>query len=104
MSRKQTVYAEGNQAASRKYSNATKTRMESGRAEPAARDATRKTSRGVAKMQRAEKNVLSRAKEKKPPVKEPETPPPAVDDPEPDSRGPKEKEAGVPRSGDPVRR
>jgi hypothetical protein len=97
MSQEQNVYGEeGNHDASLKYDHATKKCAESGRAKQAARDATPKTSREVAEMEPAERGVLSPANEKKPPVKEPETPPPAADDPEPDPREPKEKERACP--------
>jgi hypothetical protein len=104
MPRKQNVYGEGNYEASRKYDAAAKKFVESGRVEQAARDAAPKTPREAAEMKQAEKAALLRAKEKKPPVKEPETPHPAVDDPERDAREPREKEVGARPGRDPDRR
>lgn len=104
MPRKQNVYGEGNYDASRKYNDATKKFVESERVGQAARDATPKTPREAAETKRAEKAGLLRAKEKKPPVKEPDAPGPEVDDPERDPREPAEKEAGAPPSRHPDRR
>jgi hypothetical protein len=98
MPRKQNVYGEGNYDASRKYNDATKKFVESGRVGQAVRDATPKTPREAAEMKQAEKAGLRRSKEKKPPVKEPDAPVPAVDDPERDPREPTEKETGAPPS------
>ena len=103
MPRKQNVYGEGNYDASRKYNAATKRFVESGRVAQAARDATPKTAREAAEMKQAEQAALLRAKEKKPAVKEPETPRPAVDDPQRNPRDPTEKEAGAPPSRNPRR-
>ena len=81
MSRKQNVYGEGNYEASRKYDEATKKFVESGRVERAARDAKPRTSREAAEMKQAEEAGLRRAKDKEAPVKEPPAPRPAVKDP-----------------------
>ena len=104
MPRKQNVYGEGNYDASRKYNDATKKFVESGRVPQAARDATPKTPREAAEMKQAEQTALLRSKEKKPPVKEPEAPGPEVDDPERNPREPTEKEAGAPSTRRPRRR
>jgi len=104
MPRKQNVYGEGNYDASRKYNDATKKFVKSGRVGQAARDAAPKTPRDAAEMEQAEKAALLRSREKKPPVKEPPTPRPEVDDPERDPREPMDKEAGTPPGRDPDRR
>jgi len=104
MPRKQNVYGEGNYDASRKYNEATKKFVESGRVGQAARDATPKTPREAAEMKRAEKAGLLRAKERRPSVKEPDALRPEVDDPERDPREPTEKEVGAPPDRHPDRR
>ena len=94
MTTKQNVYGEGNYEASRQYNEATKKFVESGRVEEAARDAAPKTPGEAAEMKQAEQAALLRAKEKSPPVKDPQQPDPAVEDPKRDPRAPDTIEAG----------
>ena len=73
---KQNVHGEGNYEASRKYDEATKRFVESGRVEKAARDAAPRTAAEAAEMKTAEQAALLRAKG----VKK-KTPPRAADEP-----------------------
>jgi len=92
MSRKQNVYGEGSYEASRRYDDAAKKFVESGRVEQAARDAEPRTAREAAEMKQAEEAGLRRARDKAPPTNEPPTPSPAVKDPARDQR---EKKTGA---------
>jgi hypothetical protein len=98
MSRKQNVYGEGNYEASRKYDEATKKFVESGRVEQAARDAKPRNAREAAEMQRAEEAGLRRAKDTRPAVNEPPTRRPAAKDPQGNPQAPRGKKAGAPPS------
>ena len=71
MSKKQNVYGEGNYAASRRYYDATKKFVESGRVDAAAREAPPKTPAEATEMRQAEEAALLRAKGERraPPVK-----------------------------------
>jgi hypothetical protein len=88
MSTKDNVHGEGNYDASRKYNEATKKFVESGRVEQAARDAAPKNEGEAASMKRAEEAALLRAKEEDPAVREPQTPEPKIDDPKREPRKP----------------
>jgi hypothetical protein len=83
MSAKQNVHGEGNYEASRKYDEATKRFVESGRVEQAARDAAPKTPAEAAEMKMAEQAALLMAKgvKKKMPPKAPDGKPQPIDDP-----------------------
>lgn len=97
MTTKQNVYGEGNYEASRQYNEATKKFVQSGRVEAAARDAAPASPQEAAEMKQAEQAALLRAKEKAPPVKDPQRPDPAVDEPKRDPREPDTIEAGAVR-------
>ena len=88
MSTKDNVHGEGNYEASRKYNEATKKFVDSGRVEQAARDAAPKTEGEAASMKNAEEAALLRAKEEDPAIKEPEPQDPKIDDPKRDPRDP----------------
>ena len=105
MSKKQNVYGEGNYAASRRYYDATKKFVESGRVDAAAREAPPKTPAEATEMRQAEEAALLRAKGKKraPPVKEPDAPAAPIDEPETESDAPSEGETPRPGRG-PYRR
>ena len=79
MSRKDNVHGEGNYEATRKYNEATKKFVASGKVDQAARDAAPRDAGEATEMKQAEQAALLRAKES-PPVKEP-TREPAVKDP-----------------------
>ena len=99
MSKKQNVYGEGNYAASRRYYADVKKFVDSGRVDAAARDAAPKSSADAAEMRQAEEAALLRAKGKKqaPPIKEPDAPPPSIDDPGKERETP--REGTTPRPG-----
>lgn len=97
MTTKQNVYGEGNYEASRQYNEATKKFVESGRVEEAARDAAPKSAQEAADMKQAEQAALLRAKEKSPPIEDPQSPDPAIEDPKRDPREPDEIEAAAVR-------
>jgi hypothetical protein len=80
---KHNVHGEGNYEASRKYDEATKRFVESGRVEKAARDAAPRTAAEAAEMKMAEQAALLRAKgvKKKAPPQVSDEPPQPVDDP-----------------------
>ena len=93
------VHGEGNYEASRQYNAATKKFVESGRVEQAARDAAPKSPAEATAMKQAEQAALLRAKEPKPPVKEPEPREPAVDEPGPTPREQEAKHPGPTSAG-----
>lgn len=79
MQTKDKVHGEGNYEATRRYNEATKRFVESGKVDQAARDAAPRNAEEAAQMKRAEQAALLRAKES-PPMKEPSGKA-AVDDP-----------------------
>ena len=105
MSKKQNVYGEGNYAASRRYYDATKKFVESGRVDAAAREAAPKTPAEAVEMRQAEEAALLRAKGKNrpSPVKEPDAPAAPIDEPETETDAPSEGKAPRPGRG-PYRR
>ena len=105
MSKKQNVYGEGNYEASRRYYDATKKFVESGRVDAAAREASTKTPAEAVEMLPAKESALLRAKGKNrpSPVKEPDAPAAPIDEPETESDAPSEGKAPRPGRG-PYRR
>jgi len=97
MTGKRNDYEEGTYEASRKYKDATKRFVESGREEKAAADAAPRTREQPAQVKHAERAALLRAKET-PPIREPDSPFPAIEETKPDSRLPDEIEAGAENS------
>ena len=85
MSSKDNVHGEGNYEASRKYNQATKEFVESGKVDQAARDAAPRDAREAADMKQAEQAALLRAKDA-PPVKEPSREPAVKEPPNPDDQ------------------
>ena len=79
MATKENVYGEGNYQATRDYNDATKKFIESGKVDKAARDAAPDSPQEAAEMKQAEQAALLRAKEPKPPVKEPPSADPALE-------------------------
>jgi hypothetical protein len=90
MSAKEKVHGEGNYEASRKYDEATKKFVASGRVEQAARDAAPKTPAEAAEMKMAEQAALLMAKgvNKKMPPKAPDGNPQPIGDPGPPGQNP----------------
>ncbi|MFO1312427.1 MAG: hypothetical protein U1F41_10240 [Burkholderiales bacterium] len=91
---KDNVHGEGNYEASRQYNEATKRFVESGRVDEAAREAAPANEKEAAEMRQAEQAALLRAKES-PPVKEPPSPKPPIEDPA--SPADRKREAGSSR-------
>jgi hypothetical protein len=85
MGSKDNVHGEGNYEASRKYNDATKKFVESGKVEQAARDAAPRDAGEAAQMKQAEQAALLRAKDS-PPVKEPTRDPAVKEPPNPDEQ------------------
>ena len=79
MGSKDNVHGEGNYEASRKYNEATKKFVDSGKVDQAARDAAPRDAGEATEMKQAEQAALLRAKDS-PPVKEP-TREPAIKEP-----------------------
>lgn len=63
MTAKRNVHGEGNYEASRKYNDATKRFVDSGRVAQAARDAAPRTPEEAAQLQRAERAALLRSRD-----------------------------------------
>ena len=82
MGNQDNVHGEGNYEATRKYNEATKKFVESGKVDEAARDAAPKNAGEAVEMKQAEQAALLRAKDS-PPVKEPGCEPAVKDPPAP---------------------
>ena len=85
MGSKDNVHGEGNYEATKKYNDATKKFVESGKVEQAARDAAPRDAGEAADMKQAEQAALLRAKDS-PPVKEPTRDPAVKEPPNPEEQ------------------
>jgi hypothetical protein len=97
MTAKRNVHGEGNYEASRKYNDATKRFVESGRVEQAAREAAPRTPEEAAQLQRAERAALLRKRETVSPAGGPARPDAGIHEPQREPLHPDEVDANPAR-------